>query len=133
MENYIDWFIKLQLETSVLAAEDSKTRKHFVYEHIRLAINFINVPDLWIPSVFCQNLTSRGPQIQEKFEIQIWLYKLLQEAQKVTKSEAKGTQNLCPNRWTVRGNALAAFIDTYIELMDLWDWSLQATGKVTRC
>ena len=51
----------------------------------------------------------------------------------MTKSEAKGTQNLCPNRWPVRGNALAAFIDTYIELMDLWDWSLQATGKVTRC
>ena len=37
-------------------------------------------------------------------------------------------QNLCPFGWTVRGDALAAFIDNYIELMDLWDWSLQATG-----
>ena len=36
--------------------------------------------------------------------------------------------NLCPTRWTVRGDALAAFIDNYTELMDLWDWSLQATS-----
>ena len=27
--------------------------------------------------------------------------------------------NLCPTRWTVRGDALAAFIDNYTELMDL--------------
>ena len=36
--------------------------------------------------------------------------------------------NLCPTRWTIRGDALAAFIDNYTELMDLWDWSLQATS-----
>ena len=35
---------------------------------------------------------------------------------------------MCPTRWTVRGDALAAFIDNYIELMDLWDWPLQATN-----
>ena len=35
---------------------------------------------------------------------------------------------MCPTRWTVRGNGFAAFIDNYTELMDLWDWSLQATS-----
>ena len=35
---------------------------------------------------------------------------------------------LCPTRWTVRGDALAAFVDNYIGLMDLWDWSRQATS-----
>ena len=39
-----------------------------------------------------------------------------------------GDANLCPTRWTIRGDALAAFIDNYTELMDLWDWSLQATS-----
>ena len=35
---------------------------------------------------------------------------------------------MCPSRWTVRADALAAFIENYIELMDLWDWFLQATS-----
>ena len=34
----------------------------------------------------------------------------------------------CASRWTVLGDALTAFIDNYTELIDLWDWSLQATG-----
>ena len=39
----------------------------------------------------------------------------------------RGYITLCPTRWRVRGDTLAKFIDDYIELMDLWDWSLQAT------
>ena len=35
---------------------------------------------------------------------------------------------MCPTGWTVRGNALAAFIDNFINLMDLWDLPLQATS-----
>ena len=35
---------------------------------------------------------------------------------------------MCPTKWTVRGDALVAFIENYTELMDLWDWSLQATS-----
>ena len=34
----------------------------------------------------------------------------------------------CVDIRTVRGDALAEFIDNYTELMDLWDWSLQATS-----
>ena len=41
----------------------------------------------------------------------------------------RGYKILCPTRWTVRGDPLAAFIDNYTELMDLWDWSLQATSE----
>ena len=35
---------------------------------------------------------------------------------------------MCTTRWTVRGDALAAFINNYTELMDLWNWSLQVTS-----
>ena len=31
-----------------------------------------------------------------------------------------GIHILCPTRWTVRGDALAAFFDNCSELMDLW-------------
>ena len=39
---------------------------------------------------------------------------------------------MCSTRWTVRGDALTAFIDNYIGLMDLWDWSRQATSDKAR-
>ena len=45
-----------------------------------------------------------------------------------TKNESKDKHALCPNRWTVRGDALAAYIDSYTALMDLWDWSFQVTS-----
>ena len=35
---------------------------------------------------------------------------------------------MCPTKWTVSGDALAAFIANCTNLMDLWDWSLQATS-----
>ena len=36
-----------------------------------------------------------------------------------------------PSRWTVvYGDVFAAFIDNYTKLMDLWDWSLQATSDI---
>ena len=35
---------------------------------------------------------------------------------------------MCSTRWTVRGDALAEFIDNYTELMDLWDGSVEAAG-----
>ena len=35
---------------------------------------------------------------------------------------------MCPNRWTVRRDALVAYSDNYTALMDLWDWSFQATS-----
>ena len=41
----------------------------------------------------------------------------------------RGYKIFCPTRWTVRGDPLAAFIDNYSELMDLWDRSLQATSE----
>ena len=40
-----------------------------------------------------------------------------------TKNKSKGIHTLCPTRWTVLGDALAAFIDNYTELKDLWDSS----------
>ena len=45
-----------------------------------------------------------------------------------TKHESKGIQTLCPTRSTVRGDGLTEFIDNNTKLMDLWDWSLQATS-----
>ena len=44
------------------------------------------------------------------------------------KKESKEKHILCPNRWAVHGDALAAYIDNYTALMDLWDWSFQATS-----
>ena len=44
----------------------------------------------------------------------------------IQKKKNEGIHTLCPTRWTVRGDALAAFIENYTELMDLWFWSLQA-------
>ena len=45
----------------------------------------------------------------------------LDQIRNSTKNESKGIHTLCPTRWTVRGDALAVFIDNYTELMDLWD------------
>ena len=46
-----------------------------------------------------------------------------------TKNKSKGIHTLRPSRWTVvYGDVFAAFIDNYTKLMDLWDWSLQATS-----
>ena len=39
-------------------------------------------------------------------------------------------RTLCPTSWRVRGHALAGFIDNCTELMDFWDWSLQATSYI---
>ena len=46
-----------------------------------------------------------------------------------TKNESKGIHTLCLSRWTVHGDALTAFIDNYTELLDLWNWSFQATSN----
>ena len=46
-----------------------------------------------------------------------------------TKNESKEISSLSPTKWTVFGDALATFIDNYIELMNIWDWSLQATSE----
>ena len=52
-------------------------------------------------------------------------------SQRDTKLERSGQKlkmthvhDLCPTRWTVRGEALAATLNNYSELIDLWDWSL---------
>ena len=52
----------------------------------------------------------------------------MDQIQNSTKNESKWIHTLCLTRWTIRGDALAAFIDNYTELLDLWDWSLQATS-----
>ena len=52
----------------------------------------------------------------------------LDQIQNSRKNESKGIHNLCPTRWTVRGDVLAAFIDNHTELIDLWNWSFQATS-----
>ena len=31
---------------------------------------------------------------------------------------------LCPTRWTVRGETLAAVLNNHAKVMELWDWSL---------
>ena len=41
-----------------------------------------------------------------------------------TKNEPHGVLALCPTRWTVRDEALAAVITNHAKLMKLWDWSL---------
>ena len=40
----------------------------------------------------------------------------LDQIRNSTKTESKGINTLCPTRGTVRGDALAAFIDNYSEL-----------------
>ena len=42
-----------------------------------------------------------------------------------TDNEAKSIHEFCPTRWTVRGDSLEAIIENFLELMELWDWSLQ--------
>ena len=53
---------------------------------------------------------------------------ILDQIRNSTKNESKRIHTLFPNRRTVRGDALAAFIDNNMELMNLWGWSLQATS-----
>ena len=43
----------------------------------------------------------------------------MDQIQNSTKNESKGIHTLCLTRWTIRGDALAAFIDNYTELLDL--------------
>ena len=45
----------------------------------------------------------------------------LDQIRNSTKNESKEKHTLCPNRCAVRGDALAAYIDNYTALMDLWD------------
>ena len=45
-----------------------------------------------------------------------------------TKNKSKGIHILRPTRWTAYDGVFAAFIDNYTKLMDLWEWSLQATS-----
>ena len=40
-------------------------------------------------------------------------------------NETKGIHNLCPTRWTVRGEAMHSYLNNYSELMELWEWSLK--------
>ena len=77
--------------------------------------------------------------LKEMFSTPYEIYKLVQKSPKrntrldqirsSTKNVSKGIHTLFPARWTVRGDALAAFIDNYIELMDLCGWSLQDTSE----
>ena len=48
----------------------------------------------------------------------------MDQIRKSTKNKSKDIYSLPPTKWTVLGNALATFIDNYIELMNIWDWSL---------
>ena len=41
-----------------------------------------------------------------------------------TQNESIGVHAFCPTRWTVRGESLEAVLNNYMELMELWEWSL---------
>mgnify|MGYP001793986520 CR=1 FL=1 len=40
-----------------------------------------------------------------------------------SQNESQGVHTLCPTRWTVRGEVLAAVLNNNEELMELWEWS----------
>ena len=48
----------------------------------------------------------------------------LDDMRRQSKNDSKGIHALCPTRWTVRGEALESILNNYIELMNLWDWSI---------
>ena len=48
----------------------------------------------------------------------------LEKIRSETKNDSRGVHDLCPTRWTVCGEALAATLNNHSELIDLWDWSL---------
>ena len=48
----------------------------------------------------------------------------LDDMRKQSRNDSKGIHALCPTRWTVRGEALESVLNSYVELMNLWDWSI---------
>ena len=50
----------------------------------------------------------------------------LDEMRKQSNNDSKGIHALGPARWTVRGEALQSILNNYNELMNLWDWSIDA-------
>lgn len=42
-----------------------------------------------------------------------------------TQNESRGVHAFCPTRWTVRGESLEAVLNNYMELMELWEWSIR--------
>ena len=49
----------------------------------------------------------------------------LDSIREASNNEMKKIHNLCPTRWTVRGEAMHSYLNNYSELMELWDWSLK--------
>ena len=47
----------------------------------------------------------------------------LYSIREASNNETKGIHNLCPTRWTVRGEAIHSYLNNYSELMELWEWS----------
>ena len=41
-----------------------------------------------------------------------------------TQNESRGVHAFCPTRWTVRGESLEVVLKNYMELIELWEWSL---------
>ena len=48
----------------------------------------------------------------------------LEKIRSETNNDSRGVHDLCPTRWTVHVEALAATLNNHSELIDLWDWSL---------
>ena len=49
----------------------------------------------------------------------------LDSIREASNNETKGIHNLCPTRWTVRGETMHSYLNNYSELMELWEWSLK--------
>ena len=49
----------------------------------------------------------------------------LDSIREASNNETEGIHNLCPTRWTVRGEAMHSYLNNYSELMELWEWSLK--------
>ena len=49
----------------------------------------------------------------------------LDSIREASNNETKGIHNLCPTRWTVRGEAMHSYLNNYSELMESWEWSLK--------
>ena len=48
----------------------------------------------------------------------------LNELREMNENDTKSIHNLCPTRWTVRGEAFESYLNNYNQLMELWEWSL---------
>ena len=48
----------------------------------------------------------------------------MDEIRNHSKNNAKSIHTFCPTRWAVRGDTLESVLQSHVELLKLWEWSL---------